>query len=121
MQNKPTSKAISVTSSGGEYIYTTTIACEDGSVWEYSRNGSGGEYSDKGEWICILEAPTQPKSDLPEVGSRWRHTIDNREVIVKDIKPTVSYKFKCGTIHRILVEQFLDSYEPIPTKSDNKE
>jgi hypothetical protein len=112
MQNKPSSKAISVATGEQNDYFTTTIACEDGSVWEHIYDG-GDSF-----WTCILEAPTQPKSDLPEVGSRWRGTYHEGEVEIEKVED--------GRVHpkgysSINLKSFLNNYEPIPTQSDNKE
>jgi hypothetical protein len=62
---KPTSKVVSVSTSQLQNYLITTVVCEDGSVW-YLDHGciSAG-------WICILEAPTQPKSEI-QLQSEWQ-------------------------------------------------
>jgi hypothetical protein len=114
MQNKPSSKAISVTSGFGENIYITTIVCEDGSIWEYQRGGGWDP-----EWICILEAPTQPKSDLPEVGSRWRRKDESKGKYPMTIANIRIYSEEFTGSHNL--HEFLKEFEPIPTQSDKKE
>lgn len=58
MQNKPTSKAISVSTADRNDSFITTIVCEDGSIWNH--------FKDCGDdcWNCILKATSQPKNDL---------------------------------------------------------
>jgi len=111
---KPTSKAISVSTGEQNDYFTTTIVCEDGSVWEHIKDG-GDSF-----WDCILEAPTQPKSDLPEVGSRWRDKKDHNYQLT--VQEGICFTDNTSNLgYNLRVEDFLNDYEPIPTQSDNKE
>ena len=111
--NKPSSKVIQISSAstaseGASSYYILTALCEDGSVWE----------SYQGKWICLLEAPAQPKSDLPEVGSRWNSVIYGPEIEIEKVEDGRVYPKGYSSV---ALRSFLKCYEPIPTQSDNKE
>jgi hypothetical protein len=118
MQNKPSSKVIQILTNITEEIsmvrpfcFTITALCEDGSIWQKYNVDS---------WHCILEAPTQPKSDLPEVGSRWR----NKECHSLELTVVEGVRFELISSklrNSMSAQDFLNIYEPIPTQSDNKE
>jgi len=114
MQNKPSSKVIQSITNKSTAVWT--VLCEDGSIWSKTTGG---------DWVCILEAPTQPKSDLPEVGSRWRYKTENTiqlEILAILHRPVAfQVEFRNGEIAERDLEQLLELYEPIPTQSDNKE
>jgi len=117
MQNKPSSKIIQIQNTGTcQDQFIGIVLCEDQSIWEryFYQNTS------KIIWHCILEAPTQLKSDLPEVGSRWRdkecHSLEL--TVVEGVRfELISSKLR----NSMSAQDFLNIYEPIPTQSDNKE
>ena len=111
MQNKPSSKVIQIVSLQGQL----TALCEDGSIWEAYETSNGKVGLQGCEWSCILEAPTQPKSDLPEVGSRWER--DGRICVVQEFATRVFFENGDWA----MLEPFHKLYKPIPTQSDNKE
>jgi len=66
------------------------------------------------------EAPTQPKSDLPKVGSRWRDKKDHDYQLT--VQEGICFTDNTSNLSYDLgVEDFLNDYEPIPTQSDNEE
>jgi hypothetical protein len=66
------------------------------------------------------EALTQPKSDLPEVGSRWRDKKDHNYQLT--VQEGICFTDNTSNLgYNLRVEDFLNDYEPIPTQSNNKE
>jgi len=117
MQNKPSSKIIQIQNTGTcQDQFIGIVLCEDQSIWEryFYQNTS------KIIWHCILEAPTQLKSDLPEVGSRWRDKKDHNYQLT--VQEGICFTDNTNNLgYNLRVEDFLNDYEPIPTQSDNKE
>ena len=125
--NKPSSKVIQISTipSLGEWEFVAL--CEDSSIWSYSTS-----MKDANErWQCILEAPAQPKSDLPEAGSKWIEKKYGCQIVVdKVVKRHFGAQVEYSEILpsdygflklELMIEEFLEQFEPIPTQSDNKE
>ena len=110
MQNKPSSKVIQSITNKSTAVWT--VLCEDGSIWSKTTGG---------DWECILEAPTQPKSDLPEVGSRWRAKNKKKYKVFIMATTRIIIQDEYTECYNYSPEEFLEVYEPIPTQSDNKE
>ena len=121
MQNKPTSKVIQILTNITEEIATVrpscfaiTALCEDGSIWQKNNVDS---------WTCILEAPIQPKNDLPSVGSKWKRKFNNNSTITSFVithGESVTFMDEdSGCSQNYDLEDFLKYYEPIPTKKES--
>jgi len=129
-ENKPTSKAISVSSTqlateSGIILNQFIICCEDGSIWR-RMEAAQGESIELSGWQCILEAtkPLAPTITIP--GTWWKKINGKQKVQVSgvyvegpkmDIAVSYSDEQDC---HDEELETFMKIFEPLEANTNAK-